>query len=183
MAEWNTLWTLMGALTVATVMAAVIAIATAPPPAARAVMWRRQQVATTGRFWQAFQAEVIAELARAPQIAPPRAGNPDPSSEVPPLYLYHGTHRRNLASVFARGIEGRSGGRAFAAADYRTAEGYGRRWGGEYVIFRVLAQQAYQNGVVFQKRGGYYITRQVHPAYVDFHWTLADYAQRNHVAA
>lgn len=183
MEDLAVLCSLLGALTAATLFAAGIAAAMAPAPAVRSVMLQRHQRAVTIGFWQAFQAEVLAELARAPQLAAPRAGAPDPSSEVPPLYLYHGTHRRNLASVFARGIEGRSRGLAFAATDYQTAEGYGRRWGGEHVVFRVLAQQAYQSGVRFEKRGGYYVTRQIHPAFIDFHWSLADYAQRYRMAA
>jgi RNA:NAD 2'-phosphotransferase (TPT1/KptA family) len=84
-----------------------------------------------------------------------------------------------MASIFARGIEGRSGGWAFAAPDYATAQSYGRRWGGDYVVFRVLAQQAYQAGTRFETRGGYYVARHIHPAFVDFHWALGDLAHRD----
>jgi len=105
-------------------------------------------------------------------------GQPSPTSVIPPLYLYHGTRRENMASVFARGLEGRSGGWVFMARDYETARSYGSRWGGSYVVFRVLAQQAYQNGVRFERRGGYYVAGYVHPVFIDFHWALADLAHR-----
>ena len=143
--------------------------------------WLERRAFDVGQFWSRFQAEVVAELQHAP---PAPQGTPDPGSTVPPLYLYHGTGRANMASVFARGIEGRSGGWAFMARDYATARSYGQsRGAGNYVVFRVLAQTAYQRGVAFEKRGDYYVARSVHPELIDFHWTLADFAERQNVAA
>jgi hypothetical protein len=178
MGEWIVISYALGVAILATLLAAVGALASAPPQAVRARLWQQAAAASTLDFWRAFQAEVMAEVARAPRLAPPPMGPPNPNSVIPPLYLYHGTRRENMASIFARGLEGRSGGWVFMARDYETARSYGSRWGGDYVVFRVFAQKAYQNGVRFEKRGGYYVARYVHPVFIDFHWALADLAHR-----
>lgn len=144
----------------------------------QAVQLQQEFIRQAGQHWSRFQQEVLAELSRAPNLPPPPNGRPDPTSVVPPLYLYHGTSRRNMASIYARGIEGRSGGWAFAARDYATAKSYGQGRGGRdgYVIFRIHAQRAYQQGVCFGTSHSYFITRNIHPAFIDFHWALVDMA-------
>lgn len=196
MAEWYVLWSVIGAAALATLLAAGLALASGTPALrahllqqARAAMptplppgrgaWPPVRTADVAQFWRTFQAEVLAELARAPHLPPAPVGPPDPLSAVPPLYLYHGTRRTSLASIFVRGIEGRTAGWAFVARDEGTARQYGRSRGGEeYVVFRILAQQAYQNGVRFETRGSYYVAQHIHPQYIDFHWAIADLAQR-----
>lgn len=173
---------LLAAGCVSIVLAALIGMAGAPPPAVQAQLWQQFHTAGAAQFWHAFQAEVLQELSRSPHLPPSPAGPPDPASEVPPLYLYHGTHRRNLASIYARGIEGRTHGWAFAARDYQTAQSYGRKWGGEYAVFRILAQQAYQNGIRFESRSSYFTAQHIHPDFIDFHWTLADLANLHNAA-
>lgn len=179
MGEWIAVWGLIGGLSLATLLAAFIALSHAPTEQERLYFWQQAQMAEVSGFWRAFQAEVLAELAQAPRLAPTVATAPDPASVVPPLYLYHGTRRPNLVAVFARGIEGRNSGWAFMARDYETARQFGQRGGGDYVICRVLAQRAYQSGVRFESRGEYFVARHIHPDYVDFHWTLADFGQRH----
>ncbi|MEQ8192435.1 MAG: hypothetical protein ABRQ39_31000, partial [Candidatus Eremiobacterota bacterium] len=101
------------------------------------------------------------------------------NSEIPPLYLFYGTHINNMASIYVRGIEDRNSGWAFFARDIKTASSYGERWGaGDYVIFRILSQEAYQKGVRFEKREDYYVCRYLPPVFIDFHWTIADLAYR-----
>lgn len=168
--------------TVVSLLSAAFALGTAPSPAVRAALALQARTAAAARFWAAFQHEVMREMNAAPALPAPAAGLPDPTSAIPPIYLYHGTRRSNMASIYARGIQGRSHGWAFAATDYATAQSYGQRWGGDYVVFRVLAQRAYQRGVRFERRGSYFVTRQVHPAFIDFHWALADWAHRNRTA-
>jgi len=147
---------------------------------ARARQAQQAAAAIALHYWHALQQEVLAELAAAPQLPPPPQGRPSPHSEVPPIWLYHGTDRRNLGSVYARGIEGRSHGLAYAASDYQTAASYGRRWGRDYIVLRINAQQAYMNGVAFTRNGSYWTTPRIHPAFVDWHWTLADLWHRQH---
>ena len=189
---WSALSQVMAALVIMVILAAAVAFSTRPPAAERARMWQQIAAAqaaqnvqpglTTGPVpnWSHFQREVLAELARAPQLPPAPSGAISPGSAVPPLYLYHGTDRRNLASVFARGIEGRTDGWAFAASEFGTAQTYGRSGAGNagYVVFRIHAQRAFQSGVHFERQGDYYVARHIHPAFLDFHWTLADLAHR-----
>ena len=189
---WSALTQGMAALIVMVILAAAIAFSTRPSAAERARLWQQiaaEQMAQSVHAglpaaplpnWAHFQQEALAELALAPQLPPAPAGGISPGSAVPPLYLYHGTCRRKLASVFARGIEGRSAGWAFATPDYGTAQTYGRSHAGNagYVVLRIHAQRAFQNGVHFETRGGYYVAKSFHPAFLDFHWTLADLAHR-----
>lgn len=199
---WTPLMDLLLVGIVGILLAGLVAISSIPPPRVRA-WWQQQdlaaravrlqaevvqtvqlRIAQTTDYWQRFQQEVLAELALAPPLPPPAAGAPDPTSVVPPLYLYHGTSRGNLASIYARGLEGRTGGWAFAARDYTTAQGYGVNRGGRpYVIFRIHAQRAYQRGVRFEMRGAFYVADYIHPSFLDFHWLLADVAHRENVAA
>lgn len=166
------------------VLGALVAAALAPSAAEGRLLAQHAQARQIADFWQGFQAEVtqaVRTAAPPPQVP---AGPISPNSAVPPLYLYHGTARRNMGSIFARGIEGRSAGWAYMARDVETARSYGRsRGGGDYVVFRVLAQQAYQQGVHFEQRGGYFVARSIHPVFVDFHWALADLAYRQNQAA
>lgn len=181
MGDLSLIFCLVAVVALAAFLAVALTFFSAPPPApVIAAQWRQVIVQGNRSFWREFQQEVLAEVQRAPRLGQaPANGAPDPTSGVPPLYLYHGTRRAHLASIFARGIEGRTGGWAFTAPDYQTAEQYGRtRGGADYVILRVLAQQAYQNGVRFERRGAYWVTSFIHPQFLDFHWTLADYAAR-----
>jgi hypothetical protein len=81
------------------------------------------------------------------------------------------------------GLLGRTGGWAFMAPDIATARGYARGNGGG-IVFRVLAQRAYQNGVFFEDRGAYYVARQIHPGFIDFRWSLTSIVDlaRQHAA-
>ena len=138
------------------------------------------QVQLAQQSWGTLQQEVMREVVRHPRRTPSATpGRPDPTSIVPPLYLFHGTARGNLASIIVCGIEGRSGGWAFASHDYQVAKSYGISRGQQnYVIFRVCAQAAYQAGVKFQKQGGYFVAREMPPEFLDIAFTLADYNMR-----
>ncbi len=138
------------------------------------------QVQVAQQSWGLLQQEVLQEVARHPRPARPALpGQPDPTSVVPPLYLYHGTARGNLAGILVRGIEGRTAGWAFSSHDYQVARSYGvSRGRQDYVIFRVCAQAAYHAGVKFDKRGEYFVAREMPPEFLDVQFTLADYAMR-----
>lgn len=174
----------VGALAVTVILVGLIAWSIAPSAAEGRILAQQARAVHLADFWQEFQRDVMRALRETPPQVPAPAGAIDPDSVVPPLYLYHGTARRNMGSIFARGIEGRSGGWAFMARDIETARGYGRSRGGtDYVVFRVLAQEAYQQGVYFERRGSYYVARSVHPTLIDFHWALADLSYRQSRAA
>ena len=199
---WTPINDLLLTAIVAVMLTAAVALSTAPPPRERAWMWQQvvavrvahQQaevrrnvqlrIAHATNYWAQFQREVLAELAQAPALPPAAAGAPNPDSAIPPLYLYHSTPRRNLASIYARGLEGRNQGVTFMFRNYAAAQTYAeRRAGGEYVIFRVHSQRAYQNGVSFERRGDDFVADFIHPEFLDFHWLLADLAHRENLAA
>lgn len=192
------MWTMLNAVLIAGIaavlLAVLVAMGTRPPDHIHARMWQqaidarrirqqaalRQQVqlqlAHTTQYWTRFQQEVLAELAQAPPLPPAPAGPPDPASEVPPLYLYYGTDRRELPALFARGLGNHLHAQEFLARDIAAARER-ENWDGSVVV-RIHAQRAYQNGVRFDRHEDGFVTPYLHPAFLDFHWALADLAHQ-----
>ena len=130
------------------------------------------------RLWLELTRNIATELLQVPSTPLPQ-GQPNADSAVPPQYLYHATPRANLPSLLASGLEGRRGesGMVFMAQDEIIARLLGKEC--DCVVLRVLAQRAYENGVVFEEWGSrYFVTTEVHPAFIDFHWAMENLAER-----
>ena len=189
-------------LLVAVLLTAALVLTTAPPPHERAWMWlqgvaarvvqerieirrvARVRIQNATNYWAQFQREVLAELGNAPQLPPIVPEPPNPTSVIPPLYLYYGAARRELASIYARGLAAHNNGAIAMFRSYGDAQTHAVRHAGrEYVVFRIHSQRAYQNGIIFERNADGFTAAFIHPEYLDFHWLLADLAHRDNVAA
>lgn len=85
-----------------------------------------------------------------------RYGHSVPLSEAyvpatPPAVLYHGTSRRNLASIMAEGLLPMDRRVVHLSTDTETAWVVGRRHGGQTVILQVDAARAAGEGIRFYR--------------------------------
>jgi len=168
--EWSLISNLLLGAAAGMAVLVLSGLLTLPPASVGRALRQRRQAETRQYALQLASRALAAEFPGGlPVVLPPPAGRPDPGSAIPPRYLYHGTSRANLASFVQRGLEGRKNGWAFMAPDLQTAEGYAAGGG---LVFRILAQRAYQNGVHFVQQGPYYVAQGVHPGFIDFGWSL-----------
>lgn len=70
---------------------------------------------------------------------------------TPPAVLYHGTSRRNLASIMDKGLLPMDRQVVHLSTDVETAQLVGRRHGGQTVILQVDAERAAQEGIRFYR--------------------------------
>lgn len=71
--------------------------------------------------------------------------------EEPPVVLYHGTARENLASIMEEGLRPMGRQVVHLSADVETALQVGRRHGWDVAILRVDAAEAWKDGVPFYR--------------------------------
>lgn len=69
----------------------------------------------------------------------------------PPLFLYHGTARRFLNSIYINGLLPMGRQYVHLSVDKKTAREVGKRHDHEPVILKIHAKKAYQEGVLFYK--------------------------------
>jgi putative RNA 2'-phosphotransferase len=85
----------------------------------------------------------------------------------PPAVLFHGTVRKNLASIMSLGLLSGSRQHVHLSAQQSTAETVGARHGAEVVLLQVAAHTAFLNGAVFfQAENGVWLTGTVEPTYI-----------------
>ena len=83
-------------------------------------------------------------------------------SEVePPEYLWHGTAKKYLDSIYDMGLVPKSRLYVHLSSDEETAVSVGKRHG-DVVLFRVDAKEMYENGHVFYlSKNGVWLTKHV----------------------
>ncbi len=87
----------------------------------------------------------------------------------PPEYLWHGTAVKSVASIDREGLV--SGSRLYVhlSEDFETAVKVGRRHGLP-VVYRVHTGEMHRQGYVFYRSiNGVWLTKQVHPAFLEKH--------------
>lgn len=89
--------------------------------------------------------------------------------QSPPACLYHGTARRNLASIEITGLQKRQRHHVHMSVDIETAKTVGARYG-DPVILQIDTQAMYQAGHVFYcSANGVWLTGAVPPHYLKSH--------------
>jgi len=85
----------------------------------------------------------------------------------PPPELYHGTQQSNVAEIFKDGLK--PVGRLFVhlSASVMEAVGVGQRRDPNPAIFKVMAQQAHKNGIVFYRtENNIYLVKEIPPQFL-----------------
>ena len=86
---------------------------------------------------------------------------------APPDVLFHGTTRRNLASILRGGLDRRARHHVHLSADVATARRVGARHG-EPVVLRVAAAQMAEDGHEFRvSTNGVWLVDAVPPSYLE----------------
>lgn len=84
----------------------------------------------------------------------------------PPERLFHGTARRNVASILAEGLHAGNRQYVHLSGDAKTAQAVGRRHGGPVVLL-IDAARAFQSGQPFwQAENGVWLTRPLAPEFI-----------------
>ena len=84
----------------------------------------------------------------------------------PPEVLFHGTARRNVASIMRTGLERRGRHHVHLSVDVATAHGVGSRHG-DPAVLQVAAAQMARDGHEFRVSGnGVWLVQTVPPAYL-----------------
>ena len=133
---------------------------------------------------EAAQAERNARTAgmRADARAPRERQMPplvaEPQGDIPPMHLYHGAARQSFAAILSDGLFPDRTGRVTLANDIRSARQDAQPFG-DFVILRILANDACQRGTVFAAgAAGVYTCERVEPVFVDAEWTIQEYVAR-----
>ena len=87
---------------------------------------------------------------------------------APPQYLYHGTGRQNVGSIYEKGLLAGSRLQVHLSEDVATAVKVGSRHGKPYV-FRVLTKSMHDDGHKFYKSAnGVWLTEKVPAMYLEY---------------
>lgn len=85
---------------------------------------------------------------------------------VPPQFLYHGTPRKNVDSIFDNGINKGNRTHVHLSLDIETASAVGSRRG-EFEILKVEAMRMRADGIkIYISKNGVYLTNYVPPKYI-----------------
>lgn len=88
--------------------------------------------------------------------------------QTPPHILYHGTAKKNMASIKQQGLIKGSRHHVHLSADAETAEKVGMRYG-KPVVLTINAKEMHEHGIAFfQSQNGVWLTEQVLPQYIHF---------------
>ncbi|MGH9252473.1 MAG: RNA 2'-phosphotransferase [Acidimicrobiales bacterium] len=88
------------------------------------------------------------------------------TASSPPVALFHGTPRRNVASILATGLDRRGRHHVHLSADVATAQRVGASRG-EFVVFRVDAARMAAVGIKFWRTdNGVWLTHWVPPEFL-----------------
>lgn len=86
----------------------------------------------------------------------------------PPEVLYHGTARRNLASIHGRGLVKGRRHHVHLSGDEETAVKVGRRYGKPVVLTVRASRMAADGAAFFLSANGVWLTDHVPPEYIEF---------------
>lgn len=90
-------------------------------------------------------------------------------AEEPPEVLYHGTARRFLASIEAKGLLPQERQYVHLSEDRETAVEVGRRRDDNPVILRVHAKEAFESGIRFyRQKNGVWLSEPVGAEYLEW---------------
>ncbi len=88
------------------------------------------------------------------------------SEQEPPDFLYHGTAKRFLNSIFKDGLRKQKRHHVHLSAEISTANSVGQRHGSP-VVLKILSKQMYDDGFVFYKsKNGVWLTEKVPIEYI-----------------
>ncbi len=86
---------------------------------------------------------------------------------APPEILYHGTSRRNAQAILRAGILPMRRQYVHLSTTAEEAEGIGLRRDEKPVVLRVLALEAYKNGVRFFRSGPLFLSERIPPKFIE----------------
>ncbi|PIQ24674.1 RNA 2'-phosphotransferase [bacterium (Candidatus Blackallbacteria) CG17_big_fil_post_rev_8_21_14_2_50_48_46] len=87
--------------------------------------------------------------------------------QTPPDFLYHGTARRHLESIFAQGLSPQARQHVHLSFDISTALAVGRRYDQRPVLLKISAAEMAAAGYTFYcSANGVWLTASVPPAFI-----------------
>lgn len=88
--------------------------------------------------------------------------------QVPPDVLFHGTAKKNLDSIFGKGLQKRNRQHVHLSSDEETAKKVGSRHGSP-IVLKIDAKTMHEHGIPFYiSDNGVWLCESISPEYISF---------------